>query len=77
MLNETVVVIIDCPILLLVILQYTSLNSIQSLSLSWMNTKIPMMSKLIALREYVKLDTMFKQTLKHGYFHSKAPFLQA
>lgn len=26
--------------------------------------KIPMMSKLIALREYVKLDTMFKQTLK-------------
>lgn len=41
-----------------------ALNSIQSLSLSWMNTKIPMMSKLIALREYVKLDTMFKQTLK-------------
>lgn len=41
-----------------------ALNSIQSLSLSWMNTKIPVMSKLIALREYVKLDTMFNQTLK-------------
>lgn len=41
-----------------------ALNSIQSLSLSWMNTKIPVMSKLIAIKEYVKLDTMFNQTLK-------------
>lgn len=41
-----------------------ALNSIQSLSLSWMNTKIPVLSKLIALKEYVKLDTMFNQTLK-------------
>lgn len=41
-----------------------ALNSIQSLSLSWMNTKIPVMSKLIALKEYVKLDIMFNQTLK-------------
>lgn len=41
-----------------------ALNSIQSLSLSWMNTKIPVISKLIALKEYVKLDTMFNQTLR-------------
>ncbi len=41
-----------------------ALNSIQSLSLSWMNTKIPVMSKLIALKEFMKLDTMFNQTLK-------------
>lgn len=41
-----------------------ALNSIQSLSLSWMNTKIPEMSKLIALKEYVKLDTIFNKTLK-------------
>lgn len=41
-----------------------ALNSIQSLSLSWVNTKIPVMSKLIALKEYVKLDSLFNQTLK-------------
>lgn len=42
-----------------------ALNSIQSLSLSWINTKVPVMSKLIALKEYVKLDIIFNQTLKH------------
>lgn len=42
-----------------------ALNSIQSLSLSWINTKIPVMSKLIALKEYIKLDIIFNQTLKH------------
>lgn len=40
-----------------------ALNSIQTLSLSWMNTKIPVISKLIALKEYINLDTMFNQTL--------------
>lgn len=41
-----------------------ALNAIQSLSFSWMNTKIPFIAKLIALKEYTKLDTMFNQTLK-------------
>lgn len=41
-----------------------ALNSIQSLSLSWMNTKIPLYSKLIALKDYVQLDKLFNKTLK-------------
>lgn len=41
-----------------------ALNAIQSLSFSWINTKIPFFSKLIALNNYTKLDIMFTQTLK-------------
>lgn len=40
------------------------LNAIQSFSLSWINTKIPLYSKLIALKEYVQLDELFNRTLK-------------
>lgn len=42
----------------------TALNSIQVLSLSWLNTKIPLYSKYIALKEYSQLDSIFKKTLK-------------
>lgn len=45
-------------------LTLTALNAIQSLSLSWMNTKVPMYSKLIALRQYVQLDQIFNVTLR-------------
>ena len=40
------------------------LNAIQALSLSWLNTKVPLYSKLIALKDYIQLDKIFNQTLK-------------
>lgn len=42
----------------------TVLNAIQALSLSWLNTKVPLYSRLIALKDYAQLDTIFNQTLK-------------
>lgn len=41
-----------------------ALNAIQSLSLSWLNTKVPLYSKLIALKDYTTLDSLFDKTLK-------------
>lgn len=41
-----------------------ALNAIQSFSFSWLNTKIPYYSKLIALKDYVALDIHFNRTLK-------------
>jgi len=43
-----------------------ALNGIQSLSLSWMSTKIPLYSGLIAQKKYDKLDTIFNRTLKQS-----------
>lgn len=42
----------------------SALNSIRAFSESWMNTKIPHYSKLIALKEYLNLDSLFNKTLK-------------
>ena len=42
----------------------TALNAIQAFSMSWLNTKVPFYSKLIARREYNKLDHIFEKTLK-------------
>lgn len=41
-----------------------ALNGIQALSLSWLNTKIPLYSRLIALKDYKQLDNIFNQTLR-------------
>lgn len=41
-----------------------ALNAIQSFSFSWLNTKVPLYSKLIALKDYVQLDTIFNKTLR-------------
>ena len=41
-----------------------ALSTIQSLSQSWLNTKVPLYAKLIALKEYSKLDLIFTKTLK-------------
>lgn len=41
-----------------------ALNSITGFSLSWITTKIPSMSKLIAQKDYVSLDSMFNRTVK-------------
>ena len=40
-----------------------ALNAIQVLSMSWQNTKVPLYSSLISLKEYKKLDDTFKKTL--------------
>lgn len=45
-----------------------ALNGIQSLSLSWMTTKIPLYSGLIAQRKFTELDTIFNRTLKQSAF---------
>jgi len=42
----------------------SALNSIQTLSMSWLNTKVPLYSQLIALKDYVQLDRIFNKTLK-------------
>jgi O-antigen/teichoic acid export membrane protein len=41
-----------------------ALNAIQSFSFSWLNTKVPFYSQLIALKDYVTLDSSFNKTLK-------------
>ncbi len=39
------------------------LNSIRNFSMSWIGTKIPLMSRLIELKEYIQLDKIFKKTI--------------
>lgn len=41
-----------------------ALGAIQSISFSWINTKIPLYSRLIALKDYAQLDLIFNKTLK-------------
>lgn len=43
-----------------------ALNGIQALSLSWITTKIPLFSGLIAQRHYSELDCVFNRTLKQS-----------
>ncbi len=43
-----------------------ALNGIQSMSLSWISTKIPLFSGLIAQKNYLQLDTIFNRTLKQS-----------
>lgn len=40
------------------------LNAVQAFALSWISTKIPLMSKLIALKDYNQLDDIFNTTVK-------------
>lgn len=40
------------------------LNGINAFSYSWINTKVPTFSKLIALKDYIKLDRLFNTTIK-------------
>ena len=44
------------------------LNGIQALSYSWLNTKIPLYSRLVALKDYKQLDKIFNLTLKQMTF---------
>tara|TARA_B110000114_G_scaffold185799_1_gene235024 strand:+ start:2729 stop:4087 length:1359 start_codon:yes stop_codon:yes gene_type:complete len=45
-----------------------AISAIQSLSLSWINTKVPLFSNLIALKKYIELDKIFNVTLKQSVF---------
>ncbi len=45
-----------------------ALNAIQAFAMSWLNTKVPLYSKLIALKDYIKLDEIFNQTLRQMTF---------
>lgn len=40
-----------------------ALNAIQAFAMSWMGTKVPMYSSMIALKDYDKLDKLFNKTL--------------
>jgi O-antigen/teichoic acid export membrane protein len=40
------------------------LNGIQALSMSWISTKVPLYSGLIAKQNYIQLDNLFNKTLK-------------
>ena len=45
-----------------------ALNGVQALSISWMSTKVPLYSGLIAKRQFVQLDSIFNKTLKQSSF---------
>lgn len=45
-----------------------ALNAIQAFSMSWINTKIPLYSHLIALKNFVQLDIVFNRTLHQMAF---------
>lgn len=39
------------------------LNSIRNLAMAWIGTKVPLMSRLIELKDYTKLDKIFRKTV--------------
>jgi O-antigen/teichoic acid export membrane protein len=43
-----------------------ALNGVMSISLSWVNTKVPLFSGLIAKKEYLLLDVVFNKTVKQA-----------
>ena len=44
------------------------LNQIRGFSMAWIGTKVPLMSRLIALKDYLQLDRMFKKTVLQELF---------
>lgn len=45
-----------------------ALNAIHNFSMSWLNTKVPLYSKLIALKDYTNLDVIFNRTVRQMFF---------
>lgn len=41
-----------------------AINAIQAFSMSWISTKIPLYSQLIALKDYIKLDKYFNSSVR-------------
>lgn len=50
----------------------TALTAIQNFALSWISTKVPMMSQLIAQKNYSTLDHLFGRTLRQSMFINMA-----
>jgi O-antigen/teichoic acid export membrane protein len=46
----------------------SALGGVLSVSMSWINTKVPLFSKLIAKKEYNELDTIFNKIIKQACF---------
>lgn len=44
-------------------LSISVISAVQNLSMSWLNTKTPLYSRLIALKQYSELDAIFKKTM--------------
>ena len=44
------------------------ISAINAFCMSWLNTKVPVYSKYIELREFLKLDSLFSKTLKQMVF---------
>jgi O-antigen/teichoic acid export membrane protein len=45
-----------------------ALNGISSISMSWITTKVPFFSALIARKEYLALDNIFNKTVKQVFY---------
>lgn len=45
-----------------------ALNAINAFAMSWINTKVPLFSNLVALKNYTQLDDVFNKTLKQMIF---------
>lgn len=41
-----------------------AINGISSISISWINTKVPLFAKLIAKKQFIELDNIFNKTTK-------------
>ncbi len=52
-----------------------ALNGINSLSMSWLSTKVPLFSGLIATKKYTELDHVFNRTVRQASFISFASLL--
>lgn len=46
----------------------TVLNQIRNFAMSWITTKVPLMSRLIELKEYLQLDMIFRKTVLQEVF---------
>ena len=44
------------------------LNQIRTFAMSWITTKVPLMSRLIELKEYIQLDKIFRKTVIQEVF---------
>jgi O-antigen/teichoic acid export membrane protein len=44
----------------------TALNGVMSISMSWINTKVPLFATLIAKKDFITLDKIFDRTLRES-----------
>ncbi|MDD4929264.1 MAG: hypothetical protein PHP85_08310 [Gallionella sp.] len=49
-------------------MSFSIVNALMSISMAWMSTKAPQFGTLVAKRDYVSLDRLFKLTLSRSFF---------